>query len=328
LLLDIATGVPPGGATLVRYTVQDVLVPPLNVLGPQTTEETLGCAPAAGVKPSEKFRELPFRVAVNSTGVLVLTVDGAVAVKVLEFAPVVSVTEGGTEIRSWLPLASVTTVALAAGPVRLIVHVAVPGGEKLPGTQVRLDRVIVGVSVSEKVFDTPLRVAVITAVVLLLTVEVVTVKLALEEPALTVTEAGTLAEALPLESDTLVLLETLPLMLTVQVELVGGVTLAGAQVRLESTGPDAWLIVIVPGPALVIGTDFGVVLPSEAARFENVTVVDVFVVVDAIWNVTVASTPLAIAVLLSPATMHRMSPDAGVLQVTSLPATVAAAPAA
>jgi hypothetical protein len=239
LLLDNVTGVPPAGATLVRFTVQVVLVPPLTVFGLQTNDETPGCVPAAGVKPSEKFRELPFRVALNSTDVLLLTAEVALAVKVCELEPDATVTVWGTETTSGLPLDRLTMVALAADPVRLTVHVAVPGGVKLPGAQVRLERVIVGVRVSEKVFETPFRVAVITAVVLLLTVEVVTVKLALKEPELTVTEAGTRAEVLPLESDTLVLLGTLPLMVTVQVELVGGVTLAGVQVRFERVGPDA-----------------------------------------------------------------------------------------
>jgi hypothetical protein len=78
----------------------------------------------------------------------------------------------------------------------------------------------------------------------------------------------------------------------------------------------------------VMGTDFGVALPSEAARFDSVTCVDVFVVVEAICNVTVARTPFAMAVLLRPATTHRMSPAARVLQVASFPASVAAAPVA
>jgi hypothetical protein len=70
------------------------------------------------------------------------------------------------------------------------------------------------------------------------------------------------------------------------------------------------------------------VLPSDATSFDSVTCVDVFVVVDAIRNVTLARTPLAMAVLLRPATMHRISPDAGVLQVACFPASVAAAPVA
>ena len=129
---------PPEGATLVRYTVQDVWVPPLTVLGLQTTDETLGCVPAAGVKPSEKFRELTPRLAVSSTGVIVLTADGAAAVKVLEL-PDVSVTEAGTETSNALALDSLTTVELETAPVRLTVQVAEPGGARLPGVQDKVE---------------------------------------------------------------------------------------------------------------------------------------------------------------------------------------------
>jgi hypothetical protein len=79
-------------------------------------------------------------------------------------------------------------------------------------------------------------VAVITAVVLELTGDGVTVKLAVVEPELTVTEAGTAADPLPLESATLVLLVGATFRVTVQVDLVGAVMLAGLQVRLVGTG--------------------------------------------------------------------------------------------
>ena len=85
---------------------------------------------------------------------------------------------------------------------------------------------------------------------------------------------------------------------------------------------------IVAAPGLAMGTSCGVLLPSDANRFESVTCVDVLVVVGAICNVTVARTPLAIAVLLKPATTHRMSPDVGVPHVACFPASVAAAPVA
>ena len=70
----------------------------------------------------------------------------------------------------------------------------------------------------------------------MLTAVVVTVKLAVDEPEFTVTAPGTVAFALLLCSDTLVLLVAFPLRVTVHVEDVGGVTLAGLQLRLVSTG--------------------------------------------------------------------------------------------
>ncbi len=88
------------------------------------------------------------------------------------------------------------------------------------------------------------------------------------------------------------------------------------------------MIVTVAGPALVMGTALGVLLPSDAARFESVSAVDVLEVVDAICSVRVARTPLPIGVLLSPATRQRMSPDAILLQVAVLPVELAAEPVA
>lgn len=84
----------------------------------------------------------------------------------------------------------------------------------------------------------------------------------------------------------------------------------------------------VAGPALVMDTVLGVLLPSDAARFETVSAVDVLVVVDAICSVRVARTPLPMGVLLSPATIQRTSPDAMLLQVAVLPVALAAVPVA
>jgi hypothetical protein len=68
-----------------------------------------------------------------------------------------------------------------------------------------------------------------------LTAVVVTVKFAVDDPALTVTALGTVAFALLLCSDTLVLLAAVPLKVTVHVEEVGGVKLDGLQLKLDST---------------------------------------------------------------------------------------------
>ena len=62
---------------------------------------------------------------------------------------------------------------------------------------------------------------------------VVTVNFAVDDPALTVTELGTVAFALLLFSDTLVLLAAVPLKVTVHVDDVGAVTLDGLQLKLH-----------------------------------------------------------------------------------------------
>ena len=81
--------------------------------------------------------------------------------------------------------------------------------------------------------------AVITAVVLELTADGVSVKLPVVEPEFTVTIAGTEAEALLLDSATLVLLVGATFTVTVQLAVAGAVTLAGLQVRFVGTGVGA-----------------------------------------------------------------------------------------
>jgi hypothetical protein len=81
LLLDIVTDVPPDGAAAIKYTVQEVLEPPLRELGLQISDETPGGTTVAAVRPSEKVREIPLSAAVKTTDVLALTADGEVAVK-------------------------------------------------------------------------------------------------------------------------------------------------------------------------------------------------------------------------------------------------------
>ena len=102
--------------------------------------------------------------------------------------------------------------------------------------------------------------AVITAAVLELTGEGVTVKLAVVEPELTVTDDGTEADPLLLESATLVLLVGATLRVTVQVEVAGAVMLAGPHVRLASNGGLAWLMMTV-APLAVTARELP--LPSD-----------------------------------------------------------------
>ena len=139
MLLDIVTAVPPDGAAAIKYTVQEVLEPPPRELGLQISDETPGCTTVAGVRLSEKVREIPLSAAVKITEVLAVTADGAVAVKVWDFTPDASVTEAGTETRDELPLDSATTVELEGAAVKLTVQVADEGGTRLPGAHAKLD---------------------------------------------------------------------------------------------------------------------------------------------------------------------------------------------
>jgi hypothetical protein len=219
--------------------VQELLLPPVIVLGLHTRDDTPGCVTLAAVKPREKFREFPLRLAVSIAELLALTAAGALAVKPMLLAPDPMVTDGGT-VTDALPLLSETLVEPVAAPLRLTVHAAVRGGVRLAGVHVRLESTggpPAAFRASVKFTETPLRLAVSRAEPLALTADgALAVNPALLAPDATVTDDGTLTDALPLDSATLVELATAPLRFTVQDDVAGGVKLAGVHVRIESVG--------------------------------------------------------------------------------------------
>ena len=179
---------------------------------------------------------MPFREAVITAVVSLVTADGADTVKLVAEEPALIVTGEETAADPEL-LDTVTLIAFSAFPLRLTVQVELPGAVKLAGAHVKFDRTGTGGnSVSEAVLETPFNVAVIVAVVLLVTAVVDTVKVPVEEFAATVAGEVTVAEPLLLDTVTLVADAALPLSVIVQVEPVGGVTLVGLQDRLVSVG--------------------------------------------------------------------------------------------
>ena len=68
------------------------------------------------------------------------------------------------------------------------------------------------------------------------------VKLALLAPEVMVTVAGTVTDALPLDSATLVLLVATAERVTVQVELLGGVKVPSEQLRPDTIGDGAFSV--------------------------------------------------------------------------------------
>lgn len=106
-------------------------------------------------------------------------------------------------------------------------------------TVVDVATVEAGVRVREKFFELLPNDAVILAVVLALTADVLTVKVVLVEPAEMLTDAGTVAAEAPLDRSMVVVLEAAALKVTVQVDDAGGVTLAGLQFRPESAAVTA-----------------------------------------------------------------------------------------
>ena len=157
--------------------------------------------------------------------------------KLALLAPEAMVTVAGT-VTDPLPLDSATLVLLVAAAERVTVQVDVPGGVSVPGEQLRLDTVGGGAfSASVKVLEVPFKLAVSKAELLVVIAEgALAVKLALLAPEPMVTVAGTVTDALPLDSATLVLLVAAAERVTVQLDLPGGVSVPGEQFRLDSTG--------------------------------------------------------------------------------------------
>src|SRR5579871_5411213 len=189
---------------------------------------------AGGSKVRANDLFTPFHEA-EMFAVVVVATAVVVTAKLAVEEPARTVT-GDDTVADPLSLDTVTLVLLAAFPLRVTVQVVPVGGVTLDGLQLTPDRTIAGVKVSPKVLVVPFRDALIVAVVVLPTLDVVTLKFAVEDPAFTVTGDDTVAAPLLLDTVTLMLLGALPLSVMVQVEPVGGVTLPGEQLRFVRVG--------------------------------------------------------------------------------------------
>ena len=270
--------------TFVRLTVHVELPGGVNVPGVHARLESTGGAGAFSARLA--VFDVPFQVAVISAEPLVLTATAALAVNVALDVPVPIVTDAGT-VTAAFPLDRLTLVELIAALVRLTVQVELPGGVKVTGVQLKLDRTGTGaLSVKVAVFDVPLQVAVISAEPLALTAAAaLAVNVALDVPAPIVTDAGTVTAAFPLDRLTLVELIAALVKLTVQVELPGGVNVPGVQLRLDSTGIGAFKVKVavfdVPLQVAVISAE-PLALTAAAALAVNVALdVPVPIVTDA-----------------------------------------------
>jgi len=221
-------------AAIVKLTVHVELPGGVNVLGEQMRLESTG---TGALSVRVVVLELPLSTAVKSAEVLALTAAGALAVNVVLVTPEPIVTKEGNPTAG-LPLDKLTLVALVAGFVRLTVHVELPGGVNVLGAHVRLERTGAGgFRVSDAVCELPLNVAVkIAEAVALTAAAALAVNVVLDVPVPIVTEAGTVTAPFPLDKLTLIGLVAVPVRLTVQVELPGGVNVLGAHVKLESVG--------------------------------------------------------------------------------------------
>jgi hypothetical protein len=138
--------------------------------------------------------EVPFAVAVTVTWVALETVP-AVTENVAVVVPIAAVTEAGT-VRAGLLPARVMDKPLATALLNVIVQVEVSPDLNVAGLQFSDVGTARARSVSEELTETPFSVTVMVAVVSAVTAEAVAVKVAVDTPAATLTEIGTLSEAL------------------------------------------------------------------------------------------------------------------------------------
>jgi hypothetical protein len=204
LLLDSATSTPPASAGAVRVTVPVADEPPSTDSGVMLRLESVGLLEFT---VSVADRVTPPALAVM-TELLLPAVVPAVMGNVALSAPLSIVTLAGTVAAAVLPLDSETTSPPSgAGPLRVTVPVLVDRSTTADGLRLRPESVaaVDGDELIVRTADrlTPPPTAVIVDDVLDVTERVVTVNVALVDPAVTETLAGTVAAAvLPLESDT------------------------------------------------------------------------------------------------------------------------------
>jgi hypothetical protein len=229
LLLDKVIRAPPAGAILPKVTVPVDPFPPTTAVGFTVTLESVGGLIVSVAVFAALKVPVIVTVAAEETP-LVVTVNVAVV------APAATVTLAGV-VEKALSSDSVTT----APPVgAALLSVTVPVDETPPftlvGFIVKLDSVGATI-VKVAVCVTPERVAVIVEDVLLPTATVVTVNVAVVDPAATVTLAGVVEEALLSDKVTSVPpVGAAPVRVTVPVEELPPVTLAGLMATLASAG--------------------------------------------------------------------------------------------
>jgi len=199
LLLVSVTTAPPAGAGPLSVTVFKVVdVPPKTNAGDNVTTDGLGaCTVKVPVEATPPYVAEIVTAVLAATAVVVIVNAGETD------APAATVTEAGT-VAAGLLLVSVTTAPPAgANPLSVTVFKVVGVPPKIvPGDNVRPDG-LGGCTVKMPVEVTPPYVAEIVTAVLAATAEVVMLNAGeTDAPAVTVTEAGTVAAGLLLVSVT------------------------------------------------------------------------------------------------------------------------------
>src|SRR5712692_4091659 len=264
LLLDRVTSAPPVGAVALNVTVATEELPPTTLVGFSARPETVRGGGGAGGVTVSRAEVLPVAI----VAVIVTAVDAvtgkAEAVNVALLLPARTVTFTGTVAARVLLLESPTvTPPVGAGAANVTVPTEEAPLATLAGLSVRAESVTGGggaggETVSSTVLVRPPKEAAIVMVVDAVTDVVVTLKLAVVEPAATVTLAGTVATTvLLLERVTAVAAEGAGLMLTVPCKMLPPATVAGVSVTLLRAGgtlgvqPDNVACVELPPPFTV-----------------------------------------------------------------------------
>ena len=136
------------------------------------------------------------------------------------------------------PLARPTVIGpVAAGPVRVRVHCAVPGALTVPGVQLRMLTCTVAATVTVAVWLCAPLVAVTVTIWAIATKFAVAVKVAVLEPVATVTLAGAVRAALLLDTPIVIALAAVLFRLTVQIVIAPVPIVFGEQLNaLNCTG--------------------------------------------------------------------------------------------
>jgi hypothetical protein len=178
----------------------------------------------------------------------------AVNVAVLE--PVVTVTLAGTVTAALLEDSVTTCPPVAARPVNVTVQVVLCAGARLPDAQLRPDNWVLGATLRLNVLEVPFAVAVTVDVCAVVTAVDDAVNVAVLEPALTVTLAGTVMAALLEESVTACPpAGATPVSVTVQVDDDEGPMVPGEHVkllRLTTVGCEMVMVPPEPAPGMLV----------------------------------------------------------------------------
>jgi hypothetical protein len=299
LLLPSVTFDPPVGAVWVSVTVQ--VMTPLcpRLVGLQATPETSTGANRLMVAVCE----LVPRVAVMVALWLLAIEAAAVALKVAVVVPAATVTEAGTVSEALLLANTTLDPPVGAVWVSVAVQVLAAFWPRLVGLQATLEISTGANRLMVSVCELLPRVAV-TVALWLLAIEAAAVALnvAVVAPAATVTEAGTVSEALLLASVTLdPPVGAVVFKVTVQLATAPGFRLPGLHMRDEMAGT----VTIALAPADTVSP-----LPVASTPTGLFIVIAVVTALAASVNWMLATTPEAIVLVFNPDSRQVNKPDA------------------